>query len=235
MKYSMKSTGGMTKLAVIPARGGSIRLKGKNIYPLNGKPLICYTIEAVVESRCFDTIIVSTDNDKIAGVASEFKEITIYRREQKYATARITVLEALLAMMDHISKHDIFAYFLPTCPFRNSDDIKGGIELLTNDVDSVVGIVEYSEPIQLALIKKGNDVVPVFDNLTAGLTNSRYIQKYYRPNGTFYMSWWDSLVRTKNFFVGNVKGYEMTREKSHNIDDVFDIFVAERIIENGLL
>jgi len=225
----------MTRLAVIPARGGSTRLEGKNIFPLNGKPLICYTIEAVVKSECFDTIMVSTDSDKIADVAAKFKEVTIYKREQKYATTRIPVLEALLAMMDNVQKHDVFAYFLPTCPFRNSYDIKKGVELLTSDVDSVVSVVEYSEPIQLALIKKGNEIIPVFDNLTVGLTNSKYIQKYYKPNGAFFISWWDNIVKTKNFFVGNVKGYEMTKERSHDIDNGFDMFIAERIVEYGLL
>jgi len=225
----------LTKLAVIPARGGSTRLKGKNIYPLNGKPLICYTIEAVIGSGCFDTIMVSTDNDKIADVASGFKGVVVYRREQKYSTVEVTVLEALLAMMDHIPRHDVFAYFLPTCPFRNSDDIKRGVKMLTEGINSVVSVVEYSEPIQLALIKKGNDIVPVFDNLIVGFTNSKYVQKYYKPNGAFYMSWWGNLVKTKSFFVGNVKGYVMPKERSHDIDNVFDMFVAERIIEYELL
>ena len=55
----------MKSLAVIPARGGSTRLKDKNVHPLGGKPLIRWTVEAVVKSRSFDTIIVSTDSDEI--------------------------------------------------------------------------------------------------------------------------------------------------------------------------
>lgn len=225
----------MTKLAVIPARGGSTRLKNKNIYLLNNKPLIYYTIEAVIDSGCFDTIIVSTDSDKIAEVATKFKGIVIYKRKPKHATSEVTVLEALLDMMNNIQKYNVFAYFLPTCPFRNCDDVKNGVKLLTKNVDSVVSVVEYAEPMQLALIKKQNTIMPVFDNLTVGQTNSQYIQKYYRPNGAFYISWWDNLIKNKNFFKGNIKGYEMTKEKSRDINNAFDMFIAERIIEYGII
>ena len=55
-----------TRMAVIPARGGSTRLKDKNIFPINGKPLICYTIEEVIKTKLFDKIYVSTDSDAIA-------------------------------------------------------------------------------------------------------------------------------------------------------------------------
>ena len=74
-------------------------------------------------------------------------------------------------------------------------------------------------------------MIPIFDNLTAGLTNSRYLQKYYKPSGAFYMSWWDNLIKNKNFFVGNVKGYEMPKKRSVDIDDLMDIRYAELILK----
>jgi len=221
-----------SKVAVIPARGGSTRLKDKNIYPINGKPLICYTIESVIESKCFDTIIVSTDSNEIINIASDYG-LEVYQREAKFATAKITVLEALLDMMTKIKPHDIFAYFLPTCPFRNADDIKAGLSLLNQDVDSVISISDFSEPIQLALIQNdNNDIYPVFDNLTAGLTNSKYIQKYYRPNGAFYISWWNNIIKNKNFFIGNIKGYKIPKMRSIDINDINDIMIAEGIIKS---
>ena len=61
----------ITKVAIIPARGGSARLENKNIFPFGGKPLICHTVESVTRSRRFDTVIVSTDSDDIAAVVSE--------------------------------------------------------------------------------------------------------------------------------------------------------------------
>ena len=222
-----------SRLAVIPARGGSARLKNKNIYPLNGKPLIGYSIEAVLDSASFDTVLVSTDSPDIAAVAKDYG-IEVYDRPAEYATERITVLEAMLAMMEHVTKHDIFAYFLPTCPLVSPADITAGVELLDETVDSVNSVVRYPDPIQLAMIKKGDHMIPIFDNLTCGLTNSRYIQKYYKPSGAFYMSWWDRLLENRNFFVGNIKGHEMPSERCVDIDSLMDIQHAETVMK-GLL
>ncbi len=223
----------ISKLAVIPARGGSTRLKDKNIYPLAGKPLISYTIEALIDSGCFDKILVSTDSDKIAEVAGQYNEVEIYKRPDKYATTRMIVVEALLAMMEEIEPFDVFAYFLPTCPFRNADDIKGGVNLLTEDVDSVISVHEYSEPLQLAMIKNGDDVFPVFDNLRAGITNSKYFNQYFKPNGGYYIGWWNRILTNRNFFTGRIKGYEMPKSRSIDINDNIDMLFAETVLANS--
>jgi len=218
-----------TKLAIIPARAGSKRLKNKNFHPLNGKPLIGYAIEAVLETNCFDTIMVSTDSEDIAKIAEGYG-VQVYERPPEYATDRMTVLEALIAMMEDIPKHDVFSYFLPTCPLVTPKHIINGLSLLTTSTDSVVSVVEYSEPIQLAMIKKGDDLIPVFDNLTAGMTNSRFIQKHHKPTGAYYMSWWNKLEKNKNFFIGNVRGTEFPKDRYVDIDDISDIHRAELIL-----
>lgn len=223
----------LTKLAVIPARGGSKRLKGKNIYPLNGKPLIEYTIESVLDSGCFDTVIVSTDCEEIKKVAKKFNVI-IHERPEKLATSRATVVEAMIDLMDGAPKHDVFAYFLPTCPLKTAEDIQGVMSLYDDSsVDSAISVVEYDIPIQLAIIMNGDNVIPVFDNLTSGLTNSHYIKKYYRPSGAVYSSKWNNLKEHKNFFYGNVKGHIMSRENSIDVDDITDIMIAESILNKG--
>ena len=220
----------LKKLAVIPARGGSKRLKNKNIFPLNGKPLIEYTIESVLDSKCFDTVIVSTDSEKIKKVAKKYN-VLIHNRPSSLATSKATVVDAMIDLMNNVEKHDVFAYFLPTCPLKTANDIKNVMKLYDDiSVDSAISVVEYDIPIQLAIIMSGNTVVPVFDNLTSGLTNSHYIKKYYRPSGAVYSAKWDNLVKYKNFFHGNVKGHIMTKENSIDIDDLTDIMIAESIL-----
>jgi CMP-N,N'-diacetyllegionaminic acid synthase len=225
----------VSKVAVIPARGGSVRLKGKNIYPLGGKPLIQHTIEAVIGANSFDAIYVSTNDPAIAAVAREFPQVQVFQRPEEYSGSKVTVLEALLAMMKEIPHHDVFAYFLPTCPFRNSSDVRAGLDLLTPDIDSVYSICKFEEPIQLALIKHGEEVIPVYDNLKLGATNSQYITPHYRPNGGFYMSWWDKLVVNKNFFVGKTKAHEMPKERSVDIDDYLDMMFAEQVLMASMI
>ncbi len=224
-----------SRLAVIPARGGSVRLKNKNVYPLGGKPLICHTIEAVIDSGCFDTIVVSTDSELIASEARKYKEVDIYDRPTEYATERITVLDALLTMMVDLEHHDIFAYFLPTCPFRNADDISGGVKLLAPGVDSVISISQMTQPPQLAMLKRGDDVFPVFDNLGSVLTNSRYFQKHYKRNGGYYMGWWDTLKKNRYLFIVSVKGFELPQERTVDIDDIFDIHLAEQLLHSNVI
>ncbi len=222
-----------TKLAVIPARGGSTRLKDKNIYPICGKPLISYSIEAVIESGCFDKVLVSTDSSKIVDVARQYPEVEIYDRPVEFSGERVTVVAALLDMMSKLDKFDTFSYFLPTCPFRNSDDIKKGVELLTTDVDSVISTCYFDAPPQLAMIQ-GQDgfAYPVFDNLRAGVTNSKYITRYIKPSGGFYMGWWDRILEHGNFFTGAIKSVLTPKERAVDIDDIFDIKLAEEILRS---
>ena len=144
--------------------------------------LICWSVEAVLNSGEFDDVYVSTDSDKIFDAV---KHLNVKRhiRPAHHATTRATVLDAMMDLMENIPKYDIFAFFLPTCPFIKSESIKQGVQMLDDVTDSVVSVSYYEEPIQLACIKKGEHIIPIFDNLTAGLTNSKFIQKYVKPNG----------------------------------------------------
>ena len=103
--------------------------------------------------------------------------------------------------------------------------------MLDANTDSVISVSYYEEPIQLACIKKGDNIIPVFDNLTAGLTNSKFIQKYVKPNGGFYISHWDTLLEHKNFFKGNVKGVEISNKLLVDIDYEHDLQMAELLYQ----
>lgn len=222
------------KVAIIPARGGSTRLPNKNFLPLAGKPLIRWITETVIESNQFDDIYISTDSDDIFNAV---KDLPVKRhiRKPEHATTKATVLNAMIDLMNDIPKYDVFAYFLPTCPFIKTKYIIDGVNKLTDDVDSVVSVSYYDEPIQLACIRQDNDtVIPIFDNLTSGLTNSKFIQKYVKPNGGFYISHWDKLLSNKNFFKGNVKGVVIPNQILVDIDYEHDLRMAE-ILWNEVL
>jgi len=217
------------RLAVIPARAGSTSLKDKNIYPLAGQPLIRWITRAVVESGCFDKVIVSTDSDKIFSAVQDLN-VERHYRPTEHATVKATALNAMIDLMENVKEeYDIFSYFLPTCPFISSEDIKRGASSFENGVDFVLSMTEIPETIQLACVMKENWVMPVFDNLEAGLTNSKFIKKYYKPSGGFHMARWDKLLESKNFFKGNVKGVLIPKERSIDIDDIHDIEMAEQL------
>ena len=220
----------MKRLAVIPARGGSTRLKDKNIHLLGNKPLIRWSVESVVNSGCFDKILISTDSDKIFDAVADLP-VERHRRPSEHATVKATALNAMLNLMESENgKYDVFAYFLPTCPFVSSEDIIRGINMLDSSTDSVVSMTQIPETIQLACIMKDNWVIPIFDNLTSGLTNSKFIQKYHKPSGAFYISKWNNLLDKRNFFKGNVKGVLIPAERSVDINNIEDILYAEQIL-----
>ena len=223
----------MKNIAVIPARGGSTRLKNKNIHPLGGKPLIRWITETVLNSGVFDEIVVSTDSDRIFDVVSNLGVLR-HDRPQEHATTKATVLDAMLDLMKHSSGYDTFSFFLPThCAFIDPSDIRVGMDKLKNkNVDTVVGMTKMTETIQLACQMSEDCVLPVFDNLECGMTNSKYIKSYYKPAG-FYMGKWNHILTSKNFFKGNVKGVIIPKERSIDIDDIHDMNVAENILTIG--
>ena len=102
----------MSKLAVIPARSGSTRLKDKNIYPLLGKPLIRWMTESVLYSNCFDKILISTDSDSIFDCVGDLN-VERHERPKEHATTKSTVLNAMIDLMENYEqRYDIFSYFL---------------------------------------------------------------------------------------------------------------------------
>lgn len=218
------------KLAVIPARAGSTRLINKNIYPLLGKPLIRWITEAVVDSNCFDKIIISTDSDQIFDAVSDLKVIR-HIRNHKYANSQVTVVEALIDLMQNTNEeYDIFAYFLPTCPFISPDDIKDGIDKIQNDdCDTVVSMTLIQETIQLACLIRNDEIVPIFDNIECGMTNSKMIKKYYKPSGAFYIGKWDHILESQNFFRGRAKAVVIPTHRSVDINTIMDVKYAETI------
>jgi CMP-N-acetylneuraminic acid synthetase len=222
----------VTNLAVIPARGGSTRLKDKNIYPLGGKPLIRWMTEAVVASGCFDKILVSTDSDAIFNAVEDLP-VERHVRPDEHATVTATALSAMLNLMEEQDeKYEVFSYFLPTCPFVSPKDIKAGFKNLNDkDVDFSISMTQIPETIQLACVMKDNWVLPIFDNLECGLTNSKFIKKYYKPSGAFYFGHWDKILTYRNFFKGNVKGVMIPAERSVDINSKTDIDYAEQILK----
>ena len=83
----------MRNLAIIPARGGSKRLPRKNLLPVGGKPLIDYTLNAVVDSQYFDTVLFSSDDDEMLDYASKYKQVTIEKRDSSLAGDKVKVID----------------------------------------------------------------------------------------------------------------------------------------------
>jgi CMP-N,N'-diacetyllegionaminic acid synthase len=127
-------------IALIPARSGSLRVKGKNIRLLNGHPLIAYTIMAALESSVFTRVVVSTNSVEIAHIAEHYGAEVPFLRPEEYATSTSPDIEWLRYTLTRLeNSYDVFSILRPTSPFRKPATIQRAMQqfLNTYDIDSI--------------------------------------------------------------------------------------------------
>mgnify|MGYP006307627141 CR=1 FL=1 len=162
-------------IAFIPARAGSKRLPHKNRLLLRGKPLITYTIEAVIESAIFDEIVISTDDAIIIDIAQKYDGVILHERSEPLAGDGITVTQVLISyLLERKSIYDICGVFPPTSPFRNAYHIKEAFCLLQDGIDNVVSVTQYSFPpsFRMTLNADTSLSIPSSSPLVAGNTQT---------------------------------------------------------------
>ena len=143
-------------LCVIPARGGSKRIKHKNIKTFNGKPIIAYSIEAALKSKCFSKVIVSTDDNEIAEVAEKFGAYVPFVRPSNlsndFAGTIPVVKHAINWMEKNNNKFDNVCCLYATAPFLRPDIISKAYEqLLKSKKDYCFSVTSYAFMIQRAI------------------------------------------------------------------------------------
>ena len=225
-------------LAVIPARGGSKRLPRKNVQELGGKPLVALTIEAALRSEHFQRIIVSSDDDDILAIGASYDGVEAEQRPSRLSGDNVKVLELMLEFAERAelaAQYGMISLLLPTCPFRTGSDIRAGFELLTEDVDTVVSVAAYDFPHQKSLTIGDDGLASPSDSLLNGNTRSQDLSPTYHPNGGFYISWWQSLLKNRSWYIGRVRAYEMSSLASVDIDDATDLSYAQFLLDSGAI
>jgi CMP-N,N'-diacetyllegionaminic acid synthase len=220
----------MKRLCIIPARGGSKRLPGKNVKPLNGKPLVFYTIDAVIKSNVFDKIIFTSDDDKILDIVSRNYStslVNIAKRPTELATDTSKVIDTVMHFIDN--KYDQTWLTLPTSPLKIPEDFTEASFLLNDQYDSVISYTEMEFPPSLGLRVNEDNIIEDYDPSNPwknGNSRSQDHPTIYRPNGAIYGGWTNKLILNKNYYAGRTKGYFMTRDRSIDIDTQFDFDMA---------
>ena len=221
-----------TFLAIIPARGGSKRLPRKNILDLCGKPLISWSIEAALKSKYISKVVVSSDDEEILNISSNFGA-DIIKRPYELANDTATTFDAIKHTINNLEKYDYIVLLQPTSPLRNEKHIDEAIELLEEkQADAIVSVCEmdHSPLWSNTLPKDGN----MRGFLREEILNKRSqdLEKYYRLNGAIYICKTDKLLENKSFFLkDNIFAYIMDRKSSIDIDEEIDFLFAERVIE----
>ncbi|MCF8380981.1 MAG: pseudaminic acid cytidylyltransferase [Bacteroidales bacterium] len=215
----------MENLVIIPARGGSQRIPGKNIAPFHGKPIISYSIDIAKISGLFQEIMVSTDDPKIAEVALEYgASIPFFRSEKNsdhFATISDVVSEVLSSYRDLGKTFKYVCCILPTSPLISLYNLRKGYELLLSEkYHSVRPVIRYSYPVQRAVFLKDGKVD--FIHPENARVRSQDLEPAFHDAGQFYWMYFD-----KGMIATEKGGFEISELEAQDIDNEMDWKLAE--------
>lgn len=179
----------MKAVAIITARGGSKRIPGKNKKNFLGKPIICYSIEAALESGLFDEVMVSTDDEEIAGIAKTAGASVPFMRSEKTANDYATTDDVLMEVLEEYEKRGkSFAYMsciYPTAPFVTAEKLAMALELLKeHKASGVMPVVSFSFPPQRGMAVRDGRLQYCYPENAA--KRSQDLETMYHDCGQFY-------------------------------------------------
>jgi N-acylneuraminate cytidylyltransferase/CMP-N,N'-diacetyllegionaminic acid synthase len=222
-------------LCIIPARADSKGLKNKNILKFNKKPLIYYTIKAALKSKKIKRVVVITDSKKIANISKKIGAEVPFLRPKKLASSSSMVIDTYSYVIERLNKGnkkkiDEFISLLPTAPLRDFKDIDNAINLFKRKkADSVISMTEANYPIHWnKLLKRDNKIYP-YSKYFDAISNRQVYEKTFIPNGAIYIFNYKKLTKSRNYYFKKTYAYLMPKEKSVDIDDIFDFKLAESL------
>ena len=222
------------KLCVIPARGGSKRIPKKNIKEFCGKPIIAWSIEAAIASKNFDKIIVSTDDNEIAKIATEYGAEVPFMRPKELSddhTATIPVIQHAIEWLIKEDQKPLFVCCIyPTAPFVQLTDLQEGFRLLQNSgSEFVFSATNFAYPIQRAFKienKRARMFYPEHYN-----TRSQDLEEAYHDAGQFYWGLTDAWLKNKPIISEVSTPLIIPRNRVQDIDTPEDWLIATRLFE----
>lgn len=221
-------------LAVIPARGGSTRIKKKNIAPFVGKPLLAWTIEAAKKSGLFFDILVSTEDEEIAEIAKSWGASVPFLRSQ-YADSISPVSLAIENAVSEYEKNissdfEYVAMLMPTCPLRTANDIQQAFtHFITKKVPAQI---TCTMPLGvncwwLSLLDEDNKPKKLFPEVSNA--RSQDLPPLYVPSGAIWLAQKNNLHKEKTFYVNNHIFYPITWFSAFDIDTPEDMELGEKL------
>jgi len=228
----------MQILYIIPARGGSKGLPGKNIKNLAGKPMIAYSIITALNAKYKGKVVVSTDDLKIAELSKQYGAEVPFMRPDELATDSASSVDAIAHAMEYYKKQNVFfdlvVLLQPTSPLRKSIDIDNSIDLLKQkNASAIVSVCENEHhPFWSNSLPEDGSMKDFIKDEVKG-KNRQQLPKNYRLNGAVYVSKVEELLKHKGFVHEGTYAYIMPSNRSIDIDNEVDFKLAELLIKNG--
>lgn len=215
----------MSRIAIIPARGGSKRIPRKNIKIFFGKPVIAYSIEAAIQSGLFDEVMVSTDDDEIAQIAIQYGAKIPFMRSDvnsnDFASTAVVIEEVLNYYKSNNIQFDAFCCIYPIAPLITSKMLADAYQIFTdNFFDSVFTVQPFNSPIQRAFASNKNKIKMIWPENCS--FRSQDLSKTYHDAGQFYWMRSEIFFNSNNFFTDNSGFLELEEYEAQDIDSDFD-------------
>ena len=223
------------RIAVIPARGGSKRIPRKNIRPFNGKPMIAWPILSAIESKCFDSIIVSTDDEEVAEISKSYGAEVPFIRPDNLSDDYTSTGAVVAHTIKWLNNHDEFprevCCIYATAAFMQHYDLQRGLlALKSNKADYAFTVTSYTFPIERAIsITTENRICmrnPEFYH-----TRSQDLECAWHDAGQFYWGQADSWLKLKPIFTSNSIPIILPRYSVHDLDTLEDWEEAEILFD----
>ncbi|MDC1465066.1 pseudaminic acid cytidylyltransferase [Polaribacter sp.] len=221
----------MSKLAIIPARGGSKRILRKNIKLFLGKPIIAYSIEAALKSKLFDEVMVSTDDEEIREIALKYGAKVPFLRSETNANDFATTAAVINEVLEvYKTRNKLFKYCIciyPTAPFVSSNLLIKAFKKLKKDkLDAVFSVLKYGFPIQRAMKINKEDKVEMVDVSKMNI-RSQDLESSFHDAGQFYALNVSAFIKKQKLWTNNTGCIEINELEAQDIDTETDWKLAE--------
>lgn len=221
------------QLAVIPARGGSKRIPRKNIKMFHGQPMIAWSVQAAIDSGCFDEVWVSTDDEEIAEVAQVYGAKVPFLRPVHLSDDFATTADVMSHAVEEFGKinhalPDYICCLYATAPFVTKADLVQGLEKIKNNntLNYVFSATTYPFPIQRAIKLNEHDTVEMFSPQYFNV-RSQDLEEAWHDAGQFYWGTAEAWLNKAMIFASQSSVVELPRFRVQDIDTQEDWDRAE--------
>ncbi|WP_305985105.1 cytidylyltransferase domain-containing protein [Roseibium sp. MMSF_3544] len=226
----------MNCVALIPARGGSKGVPGKNLKKLAGKPLIAWTLEETSKVKAVSEIVVSTDDQKIADVAAEYGAPVPFMRPAEFANDNVHAVHVILHYIAWLEEQgrplpDAIAMLLPTSPLRRSWHVEKALARFAEDPERpVISVYRSLTPLISLRWVEEDTLVPVLEGINPN-TQRQNIKPVFGVNGSIYIASPSVLKEKKTFHTEDARPFVMDRLHSLDINSLDDFAMAEHFLK----
>lgn len=218
-------------LALIAARGGSKGLPGKNILPVQGRPLLAWTVDAAHGARCIDRVVLTSDDDAIIAAARSLDCEVPFRRPAALATDTATSVDVVMHALDMLPGYQVVVLLQPTSPLRTAADIEAacGRFAISGAPACVSVCIAAQSPYWMFELSDSQKLLQLIE-MPTGVTRRQDLPAVYALNGAIYVADTTWLRQSRTFLTRDTVASVMPAERSIDIDTPADFDAFKRAL-----